>query len=226
VLGGPSAARWSGIEVPWPCPFVLVPVTSRREPHNITVLREPVADDELVLRDGMLLTRPARTVVDCLRVLPQRTGVAFLDRALQQGWITFDELVTRTQMLCGRRGAPRLVRHVRTAAPGTRSEAERRMAALLRRAGIRGWQSNIPVTGVGILDFVFLAARVAIEIDGRAWHSADYRFQTDRRRQNRLVLLGWTVLRFTWEDLSRHPERVLAEVRSALAAADRRDRVG
>jgi hypothetical protein len=38
-----------------------------------------------------------------------------------------------------------------------------------------------------------------------------------RARLNRLRLLGWTVLRFTADDVLRHPERVVAQVRNALA---------
>ncbi|MDQ1665917.1 MAG: hypothetical protein QOH75_1948 [Actinomycetota bacterium] len=217
VLAGPSASRWWGVDVPWPQPFVIVQVTSRREPSGITVLRDPPADEDVVLRDGVMITSRPRTVVDCLRVLPMRTGSDLLDRVLQQRWITFEDLVFRTHELTGRRGVPKLVGQIRTARPGTRSEAERLMVRLLRRAGITGWRANFPLDGVGVLDLAFLTRRVAIEIDGRAWHSAGDRFQADRRRQNRLVLQGWTVLRFTWEDLTCRPHQVIAQVRAALA---------
>jgi Uncharacterized protein conserved in bacteria len=219
MLGGPSAARWWTIDVPWPQPFILVPLSSRREPVGITVRRAQVDDADVGLRDGLLLTSRASTIVDCLRVVSHRTGVALLDRALQQRWLTFDDLVVRTQGLVGRPGAAKLVRHIRVAQPGTRSEAERTMARLLRRAGLTGWQANVALDGVGVLDFAFFAQRLAIEIDGRAWHSAGDRFQSDRSRQNKLVLLGWTVLRFTWDDLMHRPDEVIRQVRAALEAA-------
>ena len=38
----------------------------------------------------------------------------------------------------------------------------------------------------------------AIEVDGMAHHVDVDRFRRDRRRQNALVALGWTVLRF-WD---------------------------
>lgn len=218
MLGGPSAARWWAIGVAWPQPFVLVPSTSRREPAGITVRRGPVAEADIVLRDGLLLTSRPRTIVDCLRVMPFRLGVDLLDRALQQRWLTFDDLVLRTQQLVGQRGATTLARHIRVARPGTRSEAERAMAGLLRKARLTGWAANWCLEGVGVLDFAFVQQRIAIEIDGRAWHSAGDRFQSDRRRQNRLILLGWIVLRFTWEDLVQRPEAVIREVRQALRA--------
>jgi very-short-patch-repair endonuclease len=216
MLGGPSAARWWSIEVPWPRPFILVPSTSRRERAGITIRRGPIDDHDIVLRDGLLLTSRPCTLVDCLRVVPFRMGVALLDRALQQNWLTFDDLVHRTQQLVARPGVATLVRHIRVAGPGTRSEGERKLASLLRRAGLVGWLANFPLDGVGVLDFAFAGQRVAIEIDGRAWHSSGNRFQSDRSRQNRLVLLGWTVLRFTWDDLVHRPDDVIRQVRQAL----------
>lgn len=218
MLGGPSAARWWAIDVPWPEPFILVPESSRREPAGITVGRAPTDDKDIVAREGCLLTSRPYTIVDCLRVVPFRVGVSLLDRALQQRWLTFDDLIRRTQQLVSRPGVATLVRHIRVARPGTRSEAERTMARLLGKAGLTGWQANLPLDGIGVLDFAFVAQRVAIEIGGRAWHSAGDRFQSDRSRQNRLILLGWTVLRFTWEDLVERPDEVIREVRLALGA--------
>ncbi|MGV8967955.1 MAG: DUF559 domain-containing protein, partial [Cellulomonas sp.] len=41
-------------------------------------------------------------------------------------------------------------------------------------------------------------------------------FQSDRTRQNRLVNAGFTVLRFTWQDLTDRPAEVLRQIRAAL----------
>jgi very-short-patch-repair endonuclease len=57
---------------------------------------------------------------------------------------------------------------------------------------------------------------VAVEVDGWAWHTDPERFRRDRQRQNALVLAGWTVLRFTWHDLTHRPTEMIAEVRAAL----------
>ncbi|MCW2529599.1 MAG: hypothetical protein JWM76_4459, partial [Pseudonocardiales bacterium] len=62
------------------------------------------------------------------------------------------------------------------------------------------------------LDVAFPHLRLAIEIDGWAHHSDVDRFRGDRTRQNALVSLGWTVLRFTWADLTERPEYVLATI--------------
>ena len=103
------------------------------------------------------------------------------------------------------------------ASGGARSEAERLVVQLLRGARITGWRANYPV-GPYIVDIAFPEHRVAIEIDGWAFHSDHYAFQSDRARQNKLALGGWQVLRFTWLDITRHPERVLREIRAAISA--------
>lgn len=219
VLAGPSAARWLGVSVPWPRPVARVPGHSRREPAGVDVLRGDVDDEDVRVVDGMLMTDLALTVVDCLVLLPEKRGRELVDRALQLRWLSFEELVRRTQLQVGRRGVVRLRRHVRAAAPGARSEAERLLVRLLRRSSLRGWVCQLPVDGIGVLDVAFPAAKVAVEVDGRAWHSAADRFQHDRTRQNALVAAGWTVLRFTWADLTDRPGYVLSVIAATLAKA-------
>ena len=48
------------------------------------------------------------------------------------------------------------------------------------------------------LDVAFKRERVAVEVDGWAYHSTSSAFENDRARQNALVVDGWLVLRFTW----------------------------
>ena len=66
------------------------------------------------------------------------------------------------------------------------------------------------------VDVGFPAPKVAIEVDGWAFHSDQDAFQHDRERQNKIDLLGWQVLRFTWLDLTEYPKRVIAEIKFAI----------
>lgn len=84
------------------------------------------------------------------------------------------------------------------------SAAERLAHAALRDAGIVGWRSNYAVTigsNTYFIDIAFPAIPLAVEIDGREFHSDRAQFEEDRQRQNALVSAGWTVLRFTWDML-------------------------
>jgi very-short-patch-repair endonuclease len=66
---------------------------------------------------------------------------------------------------------------------------------------------------IGIVDLMFEGAKLVIEIDGHAYHSDDIAFQRDRSRQNRLVRAGYTILRFTWDDVVHRPGEVAESVR-------------
>jgi len=114
-----------------------------------------------------------------------------------------------------RHGAKAAGRLLAAASDGARSEAERLLIRLLRDAGVTGWQANYPV-GPYRVDVGFPTQKVAIEVDGWAFHSDYDVFQSDRSRQNQIALLGWQVLRFTWWDLTERPQQVIAEIKTAI----------
>jgi very-short-patch-repair endonuclease len=72
------------------------------------------------------------------------------------------------------------------------------------------------------IDLAFPAERVAIEVDGWAWHVDAERFRTDRRKGNSLTRGGWDLLRFPWHSLDGAPAACIAEVTQTLALAARR----
>jgi hypothetical protein len=67
-------------------------------------------------------------------------------------------------------------------------------------------------------DFAWPAAKLVVELDGFGPHSGRDAFQRDRRRQNALVNEGWKVLRFTVDDISNDPWRVIHRGESFPAA--------
>lgn len=69
---------------------------------------------------------------------------------------------------------------------------------------------------VARVDFAYPDLRVAIEIDGSRTHAGTADWNRDLIRQNRIVALGWRVLRFTSVDLSRRPDEVARTIASAL----------
>ena len=71
----------------------------------------------------------------------------------------------------------------------------------------------------GWVDFAFPWARLFIEVDGRNSHSRLDQMAEDRRRDRETALNKWVVLRYTWYELNRCPEMVVAEIRQALTIA-------
>ena len=70
------------------------------------------------------------------------------------------------------------------------------------------------------VDFLWRQQRLIVETDGRDVHSTRQAFERDRKRDQRLMLAGWRVVRFTWRQITREPERVAATLRALLAQAD------
>jgi very-short-patch-repair endonuclease len=50
-----------------------------------------------------------------------------------------------------------------------------------------------------------------------AYHVDVDRFRRDRSRQNALVTAGWTILRFTWADLTERPGYVVSAIQRLAA---------
>ena len=220
VLAASSAAPYHRLEVPQSRPTLIVDRRITCRVGDIRLIRDQLAPTDVWSMGGVLVTAPARTVLDCLLTLPERSALELLDTALQRRILLLPELGKMVRARAGRRGTPKLVRLVRAAASGSRSTAERRLAELLRRAGVVGWRANLeiqlPSGGVAVGDVVFPGARLVVEVDGFAFHRTPEQFQRDRVRQNALVAAGWTVLRFTWRDLTDHEAYVVAAIRRQL----------
>lgn len=67
------------------------------------------------------------------------------------------------------------------------------------------------------LDLAIEEIKLAIEVDGWTVHSRSDAFGSDRERQNELVRAGWTVLRYTPQQIRGNLERVRAEIRAVEA---------
>jgi very-short-patch-repair endonuclease len=218
-----TAARMWGLLVP-PDPEVhaIVPRDSRVRLRGLRTHRVPLPDIDVTEHEGVLTTSLIRTIVDCLLWLPADAGRQLLVDAQRRGLVQPEQVRAYLIESPCRHGMGRAW-SVLADASGAFSEAEVTAHRLLRRARITGWRKNISLYDadglMGVADVVFELQRVIMEIDGRRYHSDDVAFQHDRTRQNRLVANGYTVLRFTWKDLTERPDYVLECVRSALARA-------
>jgi hypothetical protein len=69
----------------------------------------------------------------------------------------------------------------------------------------------------GRVDLAYVAQEVLIEGDSLRWHNTPEAFQLDKARDNLAALAGWITLRYTWEDITKQPERIVSEIRQALS---------
>jgi len=221
VSGIAAAAWWRMIDEPPLAVQLTVPRNRGLRPvPGIQIHRRYVQPEDRVFVRGICVTGLALTALHAAVDLGP-AGPAVLDRALQKRVGIADVRAAQYRNL-GCHGSMAAGKLLIAAADHAAAASERVFIALLKKAGIGGWQVNKTVR-LGQLsreiDFLFSRHRIAIEIDGWAWHHTPSRFQRDRTKQNALVRNGWAVYRFTWFDLTQRPDAVIAEVRLALAAA-------
>ncbi|TEX52486.1 MAG: hypothetical protein B7C55_00130 [Actinomycetales bacterium mxb001] len=223
VITGPLAARLGGWNISG-SDLMAVDIEHRLPGiPNIRLLRRAQLP-RCSRTGGLRLAHRQEALVDTLSVVPMSRAIEILDIALQHRWIApgqFDLMVSERSGR-GRRGATQLQRLRQRAASGSRSEAEQRMARLLRTVGFGPWVPNHPVVDASgavraEIDFADLTLRIAIEVDGRAHHVDRRSFERDRARQNLLVSAGWTVLRFTWEQIVHDAAGVMQTIRATQA---------
>lgn len=174
---------------------------------------------------GLLVTSPARTVVDVARTCSFRTGLVVADAALHRG---LDEAVLRAMLESmrdwpGARGASRVIE---MADGGAESVGE----SLMRHAFALG---GLPVPllqaefrddrGVvwARVDALFDEERTIVEFDGRVKYDDPAALWKEKLREDRLRELGYEVVRVTWADLS-DPSALAAKVRAAFDRARHR----
>ncbi|HUF35399.1 MAG TPA: type IV toxin-antitoxin system AbiEi family antitoxin domain-containing protein, partial [Gemmatimonadales bacterium] len=228
LAGGPTAVLshasavpvWGFREGPVAGPVdVTVPGSGRGRRSGIRFHRvSELADDERAIVDGIPITSVARTLVDVAGMLGSREielAVAMADR---QGLISSDELATLPERYRGRPGIPVLTALIGEQAAFTRSEAERRCLEMLREAGLPRPHANVPM-GPYELDLFWPDERVAVEVDGWAYHSSRARFEGDRRKDAWLRARGIEVVRLTWRQITRDPMRTAVSVGEVLALA-------
>jgi very-short-patch-repair endonuclease len=216
VLSHRSAAGLHGIRPDnRPNTDITLPSPSARPRSGIDVHRSTtLVPADVTEVDGIPCTSLARTLLDLGDVVGRRA----LERAIDQAEVlrVFDlraveDVLSRAG---GRRGAG-LLKRVLAEYDGptlTDKELEERFMALCRKASLPTPAVNTWITldgGVAYkVDFLWRAERLAVETDGWGSHGTRQAFENDRRRDRRLRLAGWHVVRFTWRDVEREPDEV------------------
>jgi very-short-patch-repair endonuclease len=198
-------------------PEVTVAGRNPQRRRGIRIHRVAMLDpSEVGTCKGIPVTSPARTLLD----IAAEVHIGELERALaeaqRRGLVTGRELSSVLARNRGRRGAPALRRvHEGSRALMTRSESERRLLALIRKAGLPQPEANIRVDRFEV-DFFWREQRLVVEVDGFAFHSSRAAFERDRRRDGALQAVGIRVIRVTWRQIVNEPEATVALLARAL----------
>ncbi len=181
--------------------------------HRVVVL----AAEDAAEVDGVPVTSPARTLVDIAARVRPRVLEQAMAEAERKELVTPGDVLAALNRKGRARGAPLLRRMImaRESPAFTRSTAEERLLALVRRGRLPAPQTNVQVAGTEV-DFLWPDERVTVEVDGFAYHSSRRSFENDRRRDARLMALGLRIVRVTWRQLNDEPDAVLVRLAQTL----------
>lgn len=221
-----AAALW-GIEVPLIDRAdrrvdLIVPGGGRAESRSDRrIHRLALADDEKTTRLAQPVTTPARTWRDLAGVLELPSLLAVTDQLVREpaGRQALHEQMTRHPR---GRGCARARTVLTLADPRAESPMESVVRWLFHAGGLPTPELQYIVrdaAGVFLAraDFAWPEQRVLVEFDGDLHRERDV-FVKDTRRQNGVVLVGWTMLRYTSADALGRGDGMVAEVRRAIRA--------
>jgi hypothetical protein len=216
---------WGLLDAHPPTPEIVVPWQRQLLIAGAVVHRSRALSVEmLTYRDHIRVTNPLVTVLDLGVVLsPVEVG----------------DVIIRANQL--KLFAPAAVRHVlaQLAKPGRTGVVTVRKALDLIVIGDRPatsvlefrfhigpgryglppyrYQHEVQASGRKFfIDFAYPEVMLAIEVDGYENRASRQSLDDDDARANKLVLAGWTLLRFTWTRVINDPQGVAAEVLTLL----------
>ncbi|MDP1806705.1 MAG: hypothetical protein Q8K72_16120 [Acidimicrobiales bacterium] len=206
-----------------------VTVNPERAPHprGVIVHRLHLARTDIAFHDGIPRTRAPATILGLAAVVPPPLLERALDDALLKGLVSCAQLQRRLDAGSrkGRNGSAALAALLAAragAARWTQSEFERRLLALVARAGlplpVPQFEVVLPDGRRVYLDFAWPDNRVALEAQSYRYHAGRIAWSRDQSRLALLSSMGWRVLPVTWDDLVGSPQDLIETVKRARAA--------
>ncbi|HEX2773457.1 MAG TPA: DUF559 domain-containing protein [Micromonosporaceae bacterium] len=227
AIGGRSAAYLWGVDLLARDSrvSVVVPRSARMRSHpGLTAAHAVLPDTDVTRFAGIPVTTPVRTAFDLGRSGARVDALIAVDALLNRRVVKLEALRSYAAGHAGWPGTALLRELLSLAEPLSESPMETRLRLLLVDAGAPRPVAQYDVRDargrfIARLDLAYPALRIALEYEGDQHRERDH-FRQDVSRLNALRAAGWIVLRFTADDVLRHPKRVTGEL--ARAVAERR----
>jgi very-short-patch-repair endonuclease len=224
-----ALALWELVDHPRGPVHVTVDLTrSGRGSAGVTLHRSAGVFAERRRVDGLPVTSVERAVVDSwgrpapLRRSDIRAAALAAVRRRLCSVPDLDRELARRPRLPGRAELARLVRLL---ADGCQSELEIwGCLNVLRAPGMPAFVQQRRVTVGGerfVLDAAYDEVKLAVEMDGAAWHGSRAQRERDIRRDALLATVGWQTLRFGFGRLTAAPDACRRDIRAAYDARAR-----
>jgi hypothetical protein len=204
ALSHSSAMALWGYWRHWDKPFEVTVVGDRRTTgirvHRSTTLRRR----DLTTQLGVRVTSPARTLIDMCPRLKDKALKRTVNNALGSLWLTEDQLAETLAHHPTLPATKRIAKLIGLAGTPTRSGWEDDFPRFCADHGLPAPVMGLPFHGY-ILDAVFVAERVIVELDSWLFHKGKIAFEADRERDAHTLSHGFVTVRVTEERLGQRP---------------------
>lgn len=180
-----------------------------------------LADEDAAEVDGIPVTSLAWTAVDYAAISKPAHVRSALEAMERRGIYIgreLDKLLERTPNRKGVKALRAVIAEMTGPAPWLQSELEQTFRELIRESDLPDYEANVMVEGE-VVDALWRKERVIVELDGYSFHKSRSQFEADRRRDAKLMVAGYRVLRITQYRLQHEPAAVLADLRALLSAS-------
>jgi hypothetical protein len=181
-------------------------------------------------RSGLRVTALPRSLVDAWPLMPLHDRRPLAIDAVRRRLVTAHQLRDSLAERPNVAGHRALRQTIELIADGCQSELEAHgVLTVFRHRSLPTSVGQHPVdlpTGRVRLDRAYPEVRLAVELDGAAFHTSPEDRARDLARDRALAALGWVVLRFTYADVLRDPHAVRAKVLEVYLARRYQLRVG
>jgi very-short-patch-repair endonuclease len=227
VISHRAAAELWGLRGTWPSIVELTSIQKTPPPGIRMALHrtKTMAEIDVTELDALPVTTVSRTLVDLGAVVrPEKVGVA-LDDALRRHLTSIPLLHRHLARLGGhgRRGAGVLRSLLEERPLGyvpTHFEFEDRLARAISQSSLpaprRQYAIYDDVQMVARVDFAYPQVKLAVEADSYTWHTGRAEWKRDILRRNAVKVLGWQIYEVIWDELMRHPDKVVADINKLL----------
>jgi very-short-patch-repair endonuclease len=214
ALSHVTAAWWFGLLEATPRRLHVTVTGRRRSLGSVRIHRR--RNLKRIWHRRLRVTSPAQTLLDIAGMIRMSQLRRALAEAEYLGLLTLDEV--EAVLGRGRPGSAALRAALDCHRPElarTRSLLEEKFVLLCERHSLTPPGVNVQVAG-WLVDAVWFDQRVAVELDGHAAHHTHTALERDHRRDLDLRAAGYTVLRYTWTQITEQPELVASDLRSHL----------
>jgi very-short-patch-repair endonuclease len=200
----------------WPASLGEVVTSEDRRPKGIRVhLCRTLARRDFRMRQGIRVTSPARTLLDCAPGLTDKALARAVNDARLAHQLKPAHLADILLRCPNHAGARRLRSFTDFDTNPTRSELEDAFLAFCEHFKLPRPKVNMKV-GDYEVDFYFEAERLIVELDGYAYHSDRASFERDRTRDLDAKADGIETVRITHRQITKQPGRLAARLHKIL----------